>query len=488
MGKVLKRAKELALTEAQRPAPIREWRNAHWLAVATVCIGAFMNQLDASIVTIAFPTLRHTFNAAFGSVAWVGLSYLVMVIGLVSAIGRVADMVGRKLLYFYGFILFIAASVVCAFAPNLIILVLARFVQGIGAAMLQANSVAIIATVLPRGRLARGIGIQGTAQALGLALGPTIGGALIALGGWRLIFLVNVPAGLLGAVAAWFLIPRTRELTGRVPFDFKGLGALFPSILLGLVVLTFGPAWSWFSPRIIIFTVAAIFLGFIFVGHEKRTKHPMMKPQLFRIGAFTEGLTSGFFSYTVLFGTLFAVPFLLQRGFLENARTAGSILTIMPIFLAVAAPIGGLLAERYGARIPTSMGMAFGSLALLLFAIRTAKLSSVEFELALLGAGLGLFTPANNAAIMGSVKRSESGIASGILNMTRSIGASVGIGATSMVMDEVVNGLKINKDLVTHGFTVASWMLFGCCAVALALSLFRKGEIVDLEAAKMSEG
>ncbi|MGE5288456.1 MAG: MFS transporter, partial [Micromonosporaceae bacterium] len=158
--------------------------------VATVCIGAFMGQLDASIVTLAFPTLRHDFAAPLADVQWVGQAYLLVLIGLLPVVGRYADMLGRKLLYTYGFVIFIVGSALCGLAPSLGALIGFRVLQGGGAAMLQANSVAIIAGAVPRDRLGRAIGVQGAAQALGLALGPAVGGLLISMGGWRLIFFV----------------------------------------------------------------------------------------------------------------------------------------------------------------------------------------------------------------------------------------------------------------------------------------------------------
>ena len=176
--------------------------------MAAVCVGAFMGQLDASIVTVALPTLQHTFDASVGAVTWVGLSYLLVLVATVTAVGRFADMWGRKLLYVYGFVIFTVASALCGLAPDLGALCGFRALQAVGAAMLQANSLAIIVLVVPAASLGRAIGLQGAAQALGLALGPTIGGLLLAAGGWRLIFFVNVPFGLFGAVAAVLLVPR----------------------------------------------------------------------------------------------------------------------------------------------------------------------------------------------------------------------------------------------------------------------------------------
>lgn len=195
------------LVEPKRPERIRNRPGAFWLTVAAVCVGAFMGQLDASIVTVALPTLQRTFHVGVGEVTWVGLSYLLVLVATVVAVGRLADMWGRKLLYVYGFGVFIIGSALCGMAPSLGWLIGFRALQAVGAALLQANSVAIIVLAVPTPSLGKAIGIQGAAQAIGLALGPTVGGLLLATGGWRLIFFVNVPFGLLGMIAGVLLIP-----------------------------------------------------------------------------------------------------------------------------------------------------------------------------------------------------------------------------------------------------------------------------------------
>ena len=217
--------------------------NAYWLAVGAVCVGAFMGQLDASIVTVALPTLQRTFDASVGAVTWVGLSYLLVLVATVAAVGRFADMWGRKLLYVYGFGIFIVGSALCGLAPSLGALIGFRALQAVGAALLQANSVAIIVLAVPKGSLGKAIGIQGAAQAVGLALGPTVGGFLLAAGGWRLIFYVNVPFGLVGMIAGILLVPRSRHLQARVSFDWAGLALFFPAVVALLSAVSFGTRW-----------------------------------------------------------------------------------------------------------------------------------------------------------------------------------------------------------------------------------------------------
>ena len=199
------------LVEPRRPARVRTSPSAAWYVVAAVSVGAFMGQLDASIALVALPRISSDFGASVSSAQWVSLSYLLVLACTLVPIGHLADRWGRKLLYMYGFAVFTAASAVCALAPTLGWLIAARVVQALGAAMLQANSVALIREALPNRSLGRGIGLQGAAQALGLAAGPAIGGVVLALGGWRLLFLVNLPAGCLGITLGWLLLPPDSE-------------------------------------------------------------------------------------------------------------------------------------------------------------------------------------------------------------------------------------------------------------------------------------
>ncbi|MHB1488339.1 MAG: DHA2 family efflux MFS transporter permease subunit, partial [Acidimicrobiales bacterium] len=414
------------LVEPRRPAFIRDSPRAAWLVVGTVCIGAFMGQLDASIVTLAFPTLQHDFGSSLGSVQWVGLSYLLVLIGFLTAVGRTADMVGRKLLYTYGFVIFIVGSILCGVAPTLGVLVVFRVVQGFGAAMLQANSVAIIVNAMPRDKLGRAIGVQGAAQALGLALGPAVGGLLIGLGGWRLIFFVNVPAGVLGAVLGWFLIPRSRYLTARVRFDWLGLGLFVPGVCALLLAVSYGNTLGWGSPRIIGLFVVTVALGSGFLRRERRVAAPMLDLKLFSRVPFSAGIASGLLSYLVLFGVLFVVPYLLERADGASPSRAGLELMVMPLGLGLVAPVAGRLADRLGARPLTVAGMLVTAVMLVLLSFTHAHLGFFLVELALHGAGLGAFTPPNNAAIMGSAPPKQSGMASGVLNMTRGFGTSLG--------------------------------------------------------------
>jgi EmrB/QacA subfamily drug resistance transporter len=467
------------LREPPRPNLIRRRADAHWLVVATVCVGAFMGQLDASIVTLAFPTLKASFHTTLAMVEWVGLAYLLALVGAVTAVGRLADMIGRKLLYTYGFGVFTLASAGCALAPSLPVLVICRVVQGIGAAMLQANSVALITTAMPSGRLGRGIGAQGTAQALGLALGPAVGGLLLALGGWRLLFVVNVPAGLVGTVAGWLLLPRSRDLAPRTRFDWPGLGLFVPAVSALLLALSLGAGGQLGMPASLALAAITVAAALGFLRHERRVAAPMLDPRLFAQRPFSAGVTAGLLGYLVLFGVLLVTPFYLEGVRHQHTMTAGLTLAVLPVALGLAAPVAGALTDRRGPRTPTILGMLIAGAGLLGLAGAAATHGptwTLAGALALIGLGVGVFTPANNTAIMTSAPTRQAGLAGGVLNLTRGVGTSLGVALTALVFDLAAGratSAALPAALVQRGFVAAVLLLAATAAAAGAAAALR---------------
>ena len=365
------RVVRLLSIEPRRLRSIRERPKAYRFAVGAVCIGAFMGQLDASIVTLAFPSLEHAFHAGIGAVTWVGLSYLVTLVALVTVVGRFADMAGRKLLYVYGFGVFVLGSAACGLAPDLAALDGFRVAQGVGAAMLQANSLAIINLAVPRAALPRAIGVQGAAQALGLALGPSVGGALIAAGGWRLIFLVNVPVGVVGVATGLAFIPRSRHLRERVPLDWTGLALFVPAVAALLVAISVGERWGWGSGGVVALLCAGAAASVGFLARERRARHPMLDLGLFRRRAFSCGVASALLAYLVTFGVLLVAPYLFERALALGPGAAGLDVMAMPLALGVVALVAGHLAGRVGLRALTTLGLVLVAAALGVLAIAT---------------------------------------------------------------------------------------------------------------------
>jgi EmrB/QacA subfamily drug resistance transporter len=393
---------------------------------------------------------------------------------LVTALGHLADMVGRKLLYVYGFALFIVATSLCGLAPNLATLIVFRALQGVGAAMLQANSVALIVQAMPRHALGRGIGIQGAFQALGLAAGPALGGLLLVAGGWRLIFFVNVPFGLVGITLAWFFLPRSRDLSPRQRVDWLGM-ALFLAAAGGLLVgLAFGDEAGWGSPQIVAALAGSALCAGAFLWWERRAPAPMLALGLFRNPTLAVGVGGGLLAATLLFGILFAAAYYLQGAAHLGLARSGLELMVLPLALGLAAPIAGRLAERLGARPLTVGGMLLVAAAMLAVALGLSDGFGLALELAAAGVGLGAFTPPNSASIMASVPRTRSGMASGILNTTRGLGTSLGVALTGVVFGLAAGTTAahtVSSGLVTRGFSAASLFLLVMALLAALLAL-----------------
>ncbi|HVV76970.1 MAG TPA: MFS transporter [Mycobacteriales bacterium] len=364
----------LNLLEPPRPRWIAASRHAPLLVVMTVCVGAFMGQLDASIVSVALPRMSEQLHVGVNAAEWVSLSYVLTLVALVVPIGAWADAIGRKSLYMGGFVVFTIASAACAIAPDVTALCVFRVVQAAGAALMQANSVALIASAVPRERLGRMVGLQAAAQAVGLATGPAVGGLLLAAGSWRWLFLVNLPAGVVGVVTAATLLPRSRDL---VPARFNGPRSL------GRFVLTV-----------------------------------LRAPRLARI------LAAALAGYATMFGTLVAIPlYLHHRG--ESSTLTGLIIATLPVVIGVSAPIAGHIADRAPQRVASAgLGLALATLAVI-GVVHPAGLALVGY-LVVVGVGLGMFTPANNRAVMIAAPLSASSTAAGLLNMTRALGTAFG--------------------------------------------------------------
>lgn len=426
------------LTEPPRPKAVREHPNAPWFAVGSVCVGAFMGQLDASIVTLAFPALQRDFHASLAAAQWVSLGYLLALVGLLAGAGRLADAIGRKLVYLYGFLVFTVASAACGFAPSLALLVGFRVVQAAGAAMSQANSVALVVTSLPRSKMRAGLGMQAAAQALGLALGPAAGGLLVGAAGWRWVFWINVPVGCAALVVGRYLLPRTRERTAAAGFDWPGLTLLAAASTALLLAISAAsglglPLWSTIALAAIA-VAAAVCLGV----RERRAARPLFDVSLLRTPAVSAGLVGALCGYLVLFGPLALVPQVLTAGGASETY-AGLVLTALPVGFACAALAADrLLPDHLDNRRRCLLGGAIATFSAV--GLGVAPTWMTVLLLALLGTGLGLFIPANNAAIMAVVPRSLSATAGGMVNMTRGVGTALGIAVVTLALHAATTG------------------------------------------------
>ena len=314
-----------------------------WLVVGTVCIGAFMGQVDASIAQLVLPEVEHEFHASIGAAAWVSIAYLLVAAAMLPVFGRLADMFGRKLLYCGGFVVFVTGSELCGLAPTLDTLVAARVVQALGAGLLQANAIAIIVAAAAEARRGRALGLQSAAQAVGLSTGPALGGFLIAVLGWRWVFWINLPVGLLGAVLGFLVRPRTERRPGTTTpsaatFDLAGAMLLVPSLALLMFALNEAGDAGFRSPLLIGPLLVGLLLLIGFVRREQRTTSPLIDLGLFRNAVFVAGNVAGLLSYATLFGAFFVLPFVLEQAYRDSSLTAGLRLIVIPAALGFCSP------------------------------------------------------------------------------------------------------------------------------------------------------
>jgi EmrB/QacA subfamily drug resistance transporter len=419
------------------PAQFFERLTAYpWFVVATVCVGAFMGQLDASIVQLAMPALEDAFDAPLHAVSWVAVAYVLGFAAALPAFARLAEIAGRKTLYLCGFALFGLFSALCGLAPSLPLLIVFRVLQGVSGALAGANSVVILVAAAGPARRGKALGIMAAAQAVGLSLGPTLGGMLLATLGWRSIFWVNVPIAVLGAALAWLIVPRTTALAEDRRFDVFGAALLIPALVAVLMIIAEGRTWGLSRPLVACAAAAPVLLG-LFIFRESRAPAPLIDLRLFQSAAFSAGCVGVVVSYAMLYGLFFAMSFALIRGYHDPAFAAGLRLTVIPAALGLVAPFGGAWADKRP-RLVMATGMSVclaSALALPVLLTGTPEsLNGVMAALAAYGAGLGLYIAPNNSATIGAAPADKSGVAGGLLNLLRVFGAGVGVASASTAL------------------------------------------------------
>jgi EmrB/QacA subfamily drug resistance transporter len=409
-----------------------------WMVVAVACTGAFMGQLDASIVQLALPALADTFDVSLSQVSWVSLAYLLAFASCLPIFGRLCEMYGRKLLYIGGFLLFSVGTILCGMAWDLPSLVAFRVLQGVGGSILGANSIAMLVKSIGADRRGRALGIFAASQAVGVSLGPALGGVLLDAFGWRWLFWTSAPFGLAVVVLGWWVLPRTADSAQDKVFDWRGALLLMPALTLLMLSVNQVSAWGLVSPRLIGSVVLALVLLVWLVRHERAFASPLVDLRLFGQPAFTCGSIAVLLGYAMLYGMFFLMAFALVRGYHDTAMKAGLRLAIIPIAIGVVAPFSGGLSERLGTRLLSVAGMGICVLALAVLTITAMQLETSRLVsgvgLALFGAGLGVFLAPNNHATVKAAPADLSGEAGAMLNLMRVLGTSLGVASASSML------------------------------------------------------
>ncbi len=419
-----------------------------------------MSALDGSVANIILPVVSQDLHSDVATVEWVVTIYLLVVSGLLLSFGRLGDLRGHKSIFLLGFIFFVVGSALCGLSQAAEILIAFRALQALGAAMLFANSPAILTANFPAQQRGQALGMQGMMTYLGLTVGPSLGGWLTSTFSWHAVFFINVPIAALGLLLGALFIPRDTPAEHREQFDWAGAITFSAGLVALLLALNQGSTWGWTSPAILGLTAVALVFLAAFIILEVRVHFPMLDLSLFANRLFSAAAASALLNYITSNCVLFLLPFYLIEGRGLDAAQAGLILTAQPAVMVIAAPISGTLSDRIGSRAPGTVGMAimaFGAFLLSRLSAESA-MSSVIVALAIVGLGTGIFVSPNNSALLGSAPKHRQGIASGILATCRNVGMVLGVGLSGAIFTTVMGteGSAALIQAADTGFIVAA--------------------------------
>ncbi|HLI68626.1 MAG TPA: MFS transporter [Ktedonobacteraceae bacterium] len=478
-----------------------------WVVLAILAVGIIMATLDSSIVNISLPTIATYFHVPLnGEVEWVIIAYLVVIAGVLLTIGRLADMVGRKILWVAGLIIFTLGSAISGASITLLMLIIARAFQGLGGALIMSVSPAMLTSAFPPQERGRALGMNAVAVALGTSIGPTLGGLITANFSWRWIFYVNVPLGILGVIAT-LIVLKERHMRTRGRFDPAGASLLAVGLVALTLGLSFGQEWGWSSLPLIASLVISLlaFIAIVFI--EQQLDDPIIDFSLLRNRVFVSANVSLIMCFLALFAVSFMLPFYLEELRGLDIIASGLLLTPLPLTIAFIAPFSGALADRIGTRWLAACGLALACVGLILLSQLNAhsSIGDIVWRLIVTGIGQAIFQSPNNSALMGSAPRDRQGVAAGFLATGRVMGQSVSValaGAVFTSMGGAVAGavlvqnarklplarLVALQNTFTSSFHAAFIVCAGIAAVGVLTSLVRGKEEISRETKKMVAG
>ncbi len=404
-----------------------------WWITLNISIGVYMSTLDASIVNISLPTIVQSLNTNLKTVAWVVMAYLIIITGCLLLMGRLADLYGQGKIFLLGFFAFTLGSALCGFSPSILFLIGSRMIQGFGASALMAIGPAIITNAFPERERGRALGMLGSVVSLGFITGPLIGGFLVEHFGWRSIFLLNLPIGAIGLFLSSKILKGDRK-AAKVQLDLRGTLLFFLFVTTFLLFLNrvgwestpFFWGWLFF---------AAIFLS-LFILSERHSTTPLIDIAIFRKRLFVSSLGASLLSFWINGAHNFVIPFFLQMILGYSPSQTGMLIFPVALTIMVMAPIGGRVSDWAGVRIPATIGLIITILTVFSFIFIKRDGSDVEILLrqVILGIGIGFFNPANNSAIIGSLPKSDVGVASSFLALARNLGIVMGVAFAEMII------------------------------------------------------
>ncbi len=445
--------------------------SVRWVLIS-LSLSMLLSSLGTSIANVGLPTLAQAFNAPFQQVQWIVLAYLLAITTLIVSVGRLGDVMGRRRLMLGGITLFTLASALCGVAPSLWLLIAARVVQGLGAAIMMVLTIAMVGEAVPKEKTGSAMGLLGTMSAVGTALGPTLGGVLIAWFGWPALFLINLPLGILTFVLAHQYLPKDHKVTKatKAKFDLIGTAVLVLTLAAYALAMTIGRG-SFGQLNIALLLLAFIGLG-MFVVTESRAEAPLIQMATFKNPVLSAGFAMSALVTTVVMATLVVGPFYLSGALGLDPAHVGLVMSSGPIIAALTGAPVGRLVDRLGAYrmgISGLVGMVIGTSAMTLLPTGFGIPGYVA-PLVVITGSYALFQAANNTSVMTNIRPDQRGVISGMLNLSRNLGLITGaslMGAVFAMGAAVSDLLKAPPEAVVYGMRAT----FGVAAVLIILAL-----------------
>ena len=434
--------------------PVKDLR---WWILLTVIVGTFLGRLDQTIVNLALPKIINDFSITVSSAGWIATAYILANAVFVPVWGKLGDTIGRKKVYILGFSIFIFGSVLAGLAWNLGSMIAFRIIQAIAGSADYPTAMAIIAVTFKEGReRAQALGIWSSSFAAAAVFGPLIGGPLIDNFGWRSVFLINLPIGIVGIIMALTFIHESRSETKTHYFDWWGaitLGAVLSALVL---VLDQGLDWGWLSiPSLLCYFAMVVFLG-IFIRIEHKAPEPIVDLKFFKIPAFVNTLLNNFIVFMGMMGGIFLIPIFAQTFLGYDATQSGYLFIPMAAALMLAAPVGGNLVDRVQPRYVIFASTIVASFGIFMFSFLDPRSTALDIiiPLAIMAFGLGFGMAQRTSIIASVVDPHEIGIASSILALVRNIAGAFGIAIFGTILNNRIlsNVLNINdhSTLTSH--------------------------------------